>query len=58
MEFRGHRTRLGERVADAGEVLPLGTVTCIDMEHRKFGSSHQCDLQSVYQADFAGLGKI
>ena len=48
----------GERVADAGEVLPLGTVTCIDMEHRKFGSSHQCDLQSVYQADFAGLGKI
>ena len=47
-----------ERIADAGEVLPFGTGTRLDMEHCKFGSSHQCDLQRVHEGDFAGLGKI
>src|SRR6266480_3842775 len=47
-----------ERVADAGEVLPLNTGTRLDMEHRKFGPGYQCDLQGVHEGDFAGLGKI
>jgi hypothetical protein len=28
------------------------------MEHCKFGSGNQCDLQSVRKGDFAGRGKI
>ena len=47
-----------ERVADAGEVLPLNTGTRLDMEHRKFGLGDQRDLQGVHEGDFAGLGKI
>ena len=34
-----------ERVANGGEVLPFGVGTLRDVEHRKFGSSHQCDLR-------------
>src|SRR6516164_3145208 len=47
-----------ERVADAGEVLPLCTTTSLDMEHYEFGSSHECDLQGMREGDCAGFGKI
>jgi hypothetical protein len=46
-----------EHVAYAGEV-PLNTGTRLDMEHRKFGPSHQRDLQGVHEGDFAGVRKI
>jgi hypothetical protein len=47
-----------KRFSDAGEVLPFGAPTRLDMEHGKFGSGRQCDLQGVHEGDFAGRGKI
>jgi hypothetical protein len=37
--------------------VPVGTGTLFHMKHCKFRPGHQCDLPSVREGDFAGVGR-